>query len=137
MSKSIWSVSNIPFCHLCFIIYHHAKFSKKSSVWILRTRCLRFLAQFRIKMSHFGTKKYFLKILNIITLLTYNPPLLCKISKKIYRVDSRKKVQKGFEPYLRSKLSVLGKIVFLKNIHSCHLSLLIVSYHLIDFKNML
>ena len=66
------------------------KISKKNLHWISRTRCMRFLAQFRTKMSHLESKRGFQSLLS--TLFTCIALELSKILKKSLECIPKKSV---------------------------------------------
>ena len=114
------------------LTYSHlssSKISEKSLMWVLRTRWLRFSAQFRIKMSHDWTKNILWKYSRLLPFLTSISLTLYRISKNLYSRFCKKGM--FWAPFGVKTVHVWEETFFL-NIHHCHLSFFL--YHLKDFK---
>lgn len=117
------------------LTYSHlssSKISEKSLMWVLRTRWLRFSAQFRIKMSHDWTKNILWKYSRLLPFLTSISLTLYRISKNLYSRFCKKGM--FWAPFGVKTVHVWEETFFL-NIHHGHLSFFL--YHLKDFKKIL
>ena len=116
------------------LTYSHllsSKISEKSLMWVLRTRWLRFSAQFRIKMSHDWTKNILWKYSRLLPFLTSISLSLYRISKNLYSRFCKKGM--FWAPFGVKTVHVWEKTFFLK--YSPLLSFFL--YHLKDFKKIL